>query len=431
MTGIEVAMLAAVLLVVMGSIDLLAESSRLSWWRAGAGRDVGPASGAGSGAASESGRRDRGERERRAGERRSRADPSVSLALVVSEVAARLRAGAPVVGAWRGAWQRVPRWGDLGPIDEGVPRGVTWLARRARWSDLIPGGSDDASDQGGGPAARPDRPTVREVIRDSSPRAASMRRAAAGLVAACRFTHRLGAPLADVLDTVADGIDESAAAEDARRVAGSGPRMSARILMALPLLGIVLGQSVGAKPLETFSDGGTGTLCLIVGVVCLLGGRLCATRMLRRAERGDREAIDPAVLCDLAVAGLESGASVPAVLAALGLASGLDDLGRIGRELTLGAPWAVAWDPCPDEAVPLGRALEPAWTDGTSPVPLLRRSAAQIRVHRLSEARARAEELGVRLVVPLGALLLPAFLALGVIPVLLHLGIDGFENLSP
>ena len=54
-------------------------------------------------------------------------------------------------------------------------------------------------------------------------------------------------------------------------------------------------------------------------------------------------------------------------------------------------------------------------------------SAAWERRTRLVEARTKAEELSVRLVGPLGVFFLPAFLALGIAPLLAHLmgGIGG------
>jgi hypothetical protein len=175
--------------------------------------------------------------------------------------------------------------------------------------------------------------------------------------------------------------------------------------------------------------GGVGTVCLVVGVACQLGGHLVSRVLTRRAERtGALGRVDPAILCDLAVAGLESGASVPTTLDALGAAADLPELGRIGRELLLGVPWRIAWDPHPEVAGALGEALAPAWTDGTAPVPLLRRAAAGVRSRRLAHAREEAERLAVRLVVPVAALLLPGFVALGVVPALVHLASAGLGS---
>ena len=50
-----------------------------------------------------------------------------------------------------------------------------------------------------------------------------------------------------------------------------------------------------------------------------------------------------------------------------------------------------------------------------------RRAAAQTRRHRISDAKKAAEELGISLVAPLGALLLPAFVLLGLVPIVIHM----------
>lgn len=144
--------------------------------------------------------------------------------------------------------------------------------------------------------------------------------------------------------------------------------------------------------------------------------------------------VDVAVLLDLADAALGAGASVPGTLVALGRAlsgtapEAADDggtgaaLGRAGRALLLGAPWTEAWDGAPDGLVPLADALEPAWVDGAAPGPLLRQAAGSVRATRHREAQEAAARLGVRLVLPLGLCFLPAFVLLGLVPVVLAAG---------
>lgn len=361
----------------------------------------------------------RGRRPRVLGARSGRGGGPASLSMLVTEVSARLRAGASVQEAWARSWERHPGLGPLGGSDQdGVPRGVAALAHRPRWRDLR---------RRSGPDIPVAPPKLVEVVRAGSAPARAGRASARALVTACRFTSHLGAPLADVLDLVADGIDGAAAAEDARRAAGSGPRTSTRVLLSLPLVGVAAGEALGVGPVGFLFGGGMGTVCLLVGVACQVGGHLVSRMLTRHAEGTEvLGRVDPAILCDLAVAGLESGASVPTTLEALGSAADLPELGRIGRELVLGVPWATAWDPHPEEAGDLGDALAPAWTDGTAPVPLLRRSAAGVRSRRMARAQEEAERLAVRLVVPVAALLLPGFVALGVVPVLAHLASSGF-----
>src|SRR5690606_9280423 len=83
------------------------------------------------------------------------------------------------------------------------------------------------------------------------------------------------------------------------------------------------------------------------------GTRSRLTRWLsrRRRRQADRARVDVAVLLDLGGAALSAGASVPAMLQALGRAVGEDEAGpalrRAGVALVLGAPWVEAWSAAP------------------------------------------------------------------------------------
>ncbi|UFU07136.1 type II secretion system F family protein [Ruania halotolerans] len=150
-----------------------------------------------------------------------------------------------------------------------------------------------------------------------------------------------------------------------------------------------------------------------------------------RPARRSAAQVDEAVLLDLAGASLSSGASVPAVIEALGHALDeelADPLLRAVAALRLGAPWDEAWQNgrIPVQVESLRDALGPAWRDGVDPAPLLAQAAVTIRARRGSRAREAAARLGVRLVLPLGLCLLPAFVLLGLAPVLLSTGMNLF-----
>lgn len=125
-------------------------------------------------------------------------------------------------------------------------------------------------------------------------------------------------------------------------------------------------------------------------------------------------AVDLAVICDLLTAALASGASLPRALAAVGAAAGEERLTRAARALHLGSSWADAWG-----GHNLGTVLAPAWEDGADPSPLLEQLARSIRANRKASAKAAAARLSVRLVVPVGVCLLPAFVLVGIVPILL------------
>ncbi|NLF03411.1 MAG: type II secretion protein F [Actinomycetales bacterium] len=107
---------------------------------------------------------------------------------------------------------------------------------------------------------------------------------AATVHAAERLARELGAPLAEVLDEVAAGVADDEAAEAERRAALAGPASTARVLVWLPVGGILLGLVLGAGVLGVALDGRIGSVCAVVGVLLLAAGRAW-TRLLVRAAR--------------------------------------------------------------------------------------------------------------------------------------------------
>lgn len=316
------------------------------------------------------------------------------LSLLVAEVATRLRAGAPTSLAWGLALARIDAGGSVG-VDDSYPAVLDeWARAPTRWGSL------------------------RRAER--APGAAASRVSAASVALACRFSHGLGAPLADVLDAIGSAIDDAQALEEARRVAAAGPLMSARVLAALPLVGIACALALGASPWQFYTGSAAGWMCALVGGVAWTAGVASCRRILARCRRVE-EGIDGALTCDLVASALACGAAIPRALDALADACADEALSWAAASLRLGATWADAWEDAPEWSHPLRDALEASWTSGTAPETLLARSAAWERRSRLVDAKAQAEELSVRLVGPLGVFFLPAFLALGIAPLLAHL----------
>lgn len=136
---------------------------------------------------------------------------------------------------------------------------------------------------------------------------------------------------------------------------------------------------------------------------------------------------DLALLLDLVAAGMRAGSPPPAALhAACAALSGAhaDQLRGVTATLALGASWKVAWADLPASLRVIERALRLAWHSGAAAASLLESSADDLRRTDRRQAAAAAERLGVRLVLPLALCALPAFVLLGLAPVLLSLGMD-------
>ncbi|MFT0761888.1 hypothetical protein VRY54_02345 [Actinomyces sp. F1_1611] len=302
-------------------------------------------------------------------------------------VAARLRAGDPAGTAWEKAWP-TERLGPFPGLDEpGAPRNLNEEAE----SKL--------------------QRSSEQLARDS------MR----SLRSACRFSHLVGAPLAGVLELIAESIAQAGQALAAQRQAFLGPRLSAQILALLPILLVVGSQILGFGSVVWLVSSPLGWGCLLLGSGFLGAGHVSTRALVRRAEREGAGQIGSTLVCDLACTGLSGGSSIPHLLTSLSEALQVPELDRIARELVLDTPWVQAWTPLPPETELLARGLRPAWEEGISPILLLTHLGSSRRRDMVARAQEAARRLEVQLVVPLGLLLLPAFIVLGIVPLVFTL----------
>jgi tight adherence protein B len=98
---------------------------------------------------------------------------------------------------------------------------------------------------------------------------------------------RLSASTGAALATVLEGVTRSGRArlQHERQLAAllAGPRATAVMLAALPVLGLALGAAMGAQPLRVLLHTGAGALALLVGVLLELAGLAWTERIVRAA----------------------------------------------------------------------------------------------------------------------------------------------------
>lgn len=150
----------------------------------------------------------------------------------------------------------------------------------------------------------------------------------------------------------------------------------------------------------------------------------------RRAPAGDTGGpglADAAMLLELIGAMLEAGAGLGhalALAAELAAPEIRGPLRPVVAALAVGADWDTAWrgsDVRTPELLAVRDALGFAALTGAPSSAILYAQAARLRRERFRTAEKQAAALGVKLVVPLGLCSLPAFICLGVVPVLLAL----------
>lgn len=223
-----------------------------------------------------------------------------------------------------------------------------------------------------------------------------------GLAAAWRVASDMGAPIAPSLAQFAVGLRSLADAQRETEVALAGPIATGRLVLALPVVGILLGTVLGFDVLRTLFTTVPGIACLGVGAALLLIGRRWTRRMVTAAQPTE---LLPGLEYELLAIAVSGGGSLDRARAAVDEVlkfansssgrSGEDDLANLNATLALSA-----------------RAGVPAGA-------LLRAEADEARRDARAEAQKRAAQLGVQLMIPLGLCVLPAFLALGVAPMLI------------
>lgn len=213
------------------------------------------------------------------------------------------------------------------------------------------------------------------------------------VAAAWEIATTVGAPLADALRSVAETLRDAAAGADDVRIALAEPAGTARLLLWMPVAGLLLGLVLGFDTLGAVTRNPIGAVCLALGMALVLAARMWTRRLLARAVPPPRT---PGLQAELVAVALSGGASVE----------------RARRLVSESSVEIVD-----DERVPT--VLDLSRSAGVPAVELLRAAAAHERHAARVRGRMRAARLSTRLLLPLGVCTLPAFLLLGVAPLLL------------
>lgn len=252
-----------------------------------------------------------------------------------------------------------------------------------------------------------------------------------------RMSESAGAPLATSLERAAEHAAEHAEERiDAllgRQSALAAPRATGRILSWLPLLGLGLGVLMGSDPVGVLTGSILGALTGLLGLGLAFAGRRWTAVLVHRAEvesaassgaeqTSNVPPVDTALVLELLAAQLRAGLAPLAALGTLAEALNSRPLHTVCQRLQMGSGWGSAWSGSAAGTFgELRDALAPAYTGGAPSTALLLSLAD---AHRLSERRAAeraAGRLSVALVVPLGLCSLPAFICLGIVPILISL----------
>lgn len=231
------------------------------------------------------------------------------------------------------------------------------------------------------------------------------------LGAAWRIAETSGAPFAPALDRIAAALHGIAEGARKRSVLLAGPKMTATLVAWLPLASVLVSLLLGFDPIPVFFTP-LGAVLLVVGVTLQALGMRWSARLMARVERQDRVA---GLECELAWIALAGGA--PPALALRRVADAVSEA-------------RAEWIPLDAlrNGEPLARALRTATAAGVQASALLLDAAGELRAQTQAALEREAERLGVRILLPLACCVLPAFIAVGVVPIVVALMGDLFPG---
>jgi len=175
----------------------------------------------------------------------------------------------------------------------------------------------------------------------------------------------------------------------------AAPVATARMVLALPAVGLVFGALLGFDTLGVLVTTPIGWGCLVVGGGLIVVAVRWNARLVRIATP-TRAA--PGLECELMAIAVSGGGSI--IQARAVVAGALDRFGL------------------PGDGDHLDEVLQLSHEAGVPAAELLRAEADELRLAADADARASAAALSVRLMLPLGLCVLPAFMVLGVLPLM-------------
>lgn len=245
-----------------------------------------------------------------------------------------------------------------------------------------------------------------------------------GLAAAWRVATDAGAPLAGSLRELAASFRDLGQVQRDLGVALAGPNATARMVMMLPVVGIGFGALMGFNSLATLFGTVPGVVCLVVGSALMFAGSRWNRRLVRSAQP---KSATPGLHLDLVAIGMAGGGSVER---ARGLVVGTIErygLGDAGAGAGGDAGGRAVAEESSGEVI--DRVLELSTRAGVPAAELLRSEAEQVRRDARSAGQRNSETLAVSLMIPLGVCVLPAFMLVGVAPLLMTVLSSTFSTL--
>ena len=219
---------------------------------------------------------------------RRRSAPTVSMTLLVQQMAALLKGGRTPARLWDELWLLHVAGPAAALSGAPMPRRTPVLAPgsvrmlAAARAAAMRGSAVGAAIRSAGATAS--GRTAATAQDKGAGQGVYERRVWFQLAACFDVAEATGCPLADVLTRFAAQLEAEDDAEAARQTALAGPRATVRLLTWLPFLGLGLGLLLGVDPADVLLGTPWGVAALVTGLALTAAGRFWSARLVRAAE---------------------------------------------------------------------------------------------------------------------------------------------------
>ena len=199
------------------------------------------------------------------------------------------------------------------------------------------------------------------------------------------LAHSFGGSVKELLEALADRIENETRLLEQIELAAASPRATARLVSLLPLVCLGFAQVLGIDVLGTVTRNPAALFSMLIGALLLVANQRWLRRLLSSAE-------------------LKAKAQV----------AGLRALGHISLHLSAGVTGGSIRRQGPPPEV--DEIFELAQTHGAALLPLLRSQLRHLELRARYELERSLASLAIKLLMPIGLLVLPALVFLAVIP---------------
>jgi tight adherence protein B len=220
------------------------------------------------------------------------------------------------------------------------------------------------------------------------------------------LAFQIGGPITLALERLAEVFDRQQKNLSEIQLAFAGPQATARLVSWLPLAALALAQLVGMNPLGAITGSIAGLVSVLLGAGLLAVGQRWSKRLL---EKADSKSLDPGAFIDAVLIGLQAG------------------LPLRKSELAAKEHFKVVFQQAVTEReiAVIKSVAELARDSGAALTKILAAEADQLREQERYEISEKIARLGIRLMIPLGVAVLPAFILIAIVPIAISLLSNG------